>query len=87
MSVRRFKNRERVTVHSLGDDKLYRAIVVGISIENYPRSTIYIVRQVDFVRDENYDYDCFTITEACLRIGWPGTKRYLGGIMLDKLEK
>lgn len=85
MPIRKFKNRERVTVHSLGDDKLYRGYVVGIALQ-HATVTFYLVRMVDSFRP-TYEYDCVLMADGCLRIGWPGTKRYLGGMMLGKLEK
>lgn len=91
MNECKYKNKERVTLHSLGKSTpgLYRAIVLGIShYSQYPGvgGMAYIVKLIDKL-SVSYEYDAISITDACMRKGWPGTRAYKNNFVLERLEK
>lgn len=57
---------EVVIVHSIGDDKEYRAKIAGIASE-LAEMKIMIVELIDKLPREDYPYTHIAITEHCLK--------------------
>ena len=62
----RFDKDAPVWITNLGDDKRYRAEVVGVAVDQAgPHPAAYIVRLIDRI-EESHPFDYIMITGACL---------------------
>lgn len=62
-TVKTFTQGEKVMIRRLGNDKEYRAIIVGISNEHWPKGMI--IEMVDPIHGA-YKFTHCVITEVCI---------------------
>ena len=62
-TVKVFTQGEKVMIRRLGDDKEYRAIIVGIAHEAWPKGMI--IEMIDPIH-KDYEFTHCVITEVCI---------------------